>query len=292
MDKNTTFVRCTKGSFEPFTATKTTHKKMLKSTKNILLIAGFLFTLNLPAQEAESTSPVEPEIGVVEHLETYLPKEIEIINDSGDVVKLMSLIDKPTILNFVYYRCPGICSPLMSGLAEVISRSDLELGKDYQILTISFDPTEGIEMAQRKRTNYLNQITREVNTEGWKFFVTDSANAAIATNAVGFKYKKVGNDYLHSATIIVVSPQGMITRYLNGTYFLPFDLKMSIIEASKGQVGTTINKVLQYCYTYDPDGQQYVMNVTRVAGTLILFVALVILAVLLFKPRIPRPENK
>ena len=257
----------------------------------VILILSFSISSFLMEIRAQETPDVpELEIGVVEKLGDYIPEHIEIINEAGERVNLRSLITKPTILNFVYYRCPGICSPLMSGIAEVISRSDLELVDDYQVLTISFDPSEGTELATKKRGNYLSQLTREVNTDGWQFFVADSTNISDATNAVGFKYKKTGNDFLHSATIIVVSPDGMITRYLNGTYFLPFDLKMSILEASRGQISTTINKVLQYCYSYDPEGQRYVMNVTRVAGTLILFLAAVILAVLLIKPRI-RPTT-
>lgn len=263
---------------------------MLRNTTKYLITLALLtlFTGYVFSQDENSD---EPEIGIVEHLGDYIPEDIEIITDSGEVVNLREIIDKPTILNFVYYRCPGICSPLMSGIAEVISKSDLELGRDYQVLTISFDFTEGIELAQRKRTNYLNQITSEVNEEGWQFFIADSADIARATDAVGFKYKKTGNDFLHSASIIVVSPEGKITRYLNGTYFLPFDLKMSIIEASKGKVGTTINKVLQYCYSYDPDGQGYVLNVTRVAGTIILLIAGIILIVLLLKPKNKKTGN-
>lgn len=264
---------------------------MFKSNIKLLSLVLILL-LSLSLVKAQDDNNNEPEIGIVEHLGDYIPEDIMITTDSGETVNLREIIDKPTILNFVYYRCPGICSPLMSGIAEVISKSDLELGEDYQVLTISFDPSEGIELAQRKRTNYLNQVTREVNPEGWKFFIADSANAARATDVVGFKYKKTGNDYLHSASIMIISPEGKITRYLNGTYFLPFDLKMSIIEASEGKVGTTINKVLQYCYSYDPDGQGYVLNVTRVAGTIILFIAGIILIVLLVKPRTKKTENK
>jgi len=244
----------------------------------------------MAAQTAAGAQQEDPEIGVVEHLEDYIPEDIHIIAVNGDTVQLKSLIDKPTILNLVYYRCPGICSPLMNGLAEVIGKSDLVLGKDYQVLTVSFDPTEDTSLAVKKRRNYYTQIGKEVDPEGWKFFVADSANIVNLTESVGFKYKKTGNDYLHSATLIVLSPDGMIARYLHGTYFLPFELKMSVIEAGKGKSGPSINRVLQFCYSYDPEGQAYVFNVTRVAGTLIIFIALVILAFLLAKPRQKRTE--
>ena len=120
---------------------------------------------------------------------------------------------------------------------------------------------------------------------GWLFFTSDSASIIRATNATGFKYKRTGNDFLHAASLTVVSPDGKITRYLNGMYFLPFEWKMAIVEASKGQSGATLNKVLRYCFTYDPVGQTYVMNVTKISGTIILFFAVILLLFLILKPK-------
>ncbi|MFC1731063.1 SCO family protein [candidate division KSB1 bacterium] len=225
------------------------------------------------------------EIGIEEHLNTYIPENIEIVNEEGKTVNLKSLIDKPTILNFVYYRCPGICSPLMSGLAEVIGNSDLILGKDYQVFTISFDHRESTDLAVKKKKNYLNEIGKEVNKNGWLFFTGDSSNLMKATNAAGFKFKRTGNDFLHSASLIMLSPEAKITRYLNGTYFLPFDIKMAVIEANKGKSGPTINKVLQFCYSYDPVGQSYVLNVTKVTGSIILFFAILLFLFLMIRSK-------
>lgn len=227
-----------------------------------------------------------PEIGVIEHLDEYLPDGIRLVGEDSVSVQLTDLIDKPTVLNFVYYRCPGICSPLMEGLAEVMDKSDLKPGIDYQVLTISFDPSETLDLALRKKSNYLNLVNRkEEIAQGWKFFISDSASIATATNAVGFKYKKIGNDFQHAASVMIISPDGKITRYLNGLYFLPFDFKMAIIEANKGQSGPTINKIMQFCYSYDPVGQTYVLNVTKITGTLILFVAMLFFLYLIFKPK-------
>lgn len=229
------------------------------------------------------------EIGVVEHLDEFLPDSISLINEKGEQVWLADIIDKPTVLNFVYYRCPGICSPLMEGVAGVMDRSDLVPGKDYQVLTISFDPSETIDLGIRKKNNYLALMNNEEKIEeaktGWLFFVSDSASIIRATNATGFKYKKAGNDFLHAASLTVVSPEGKITRYLNGIYFLPFEWKMAIVEASKGQSGATLNKVLRFCYSYDPVGQTYVLNVTKVSATIIIFFAIVLLLVLVLKPK-------
>lgn len=255
---------------------------------NLLLI--FLFSFNI-LKGQNVINPVankdDVEIGVVEHLDEFIPENIFLINEKGEKVKLIDVIDKPTIINFVYYRCPGICSPLMEAVASVMDKSDLVPGKDYQVLTISFDPSETIDLGIRKKTNYLNLMNnkKEEAKNGWLFFTSDSASIAIATNATGYKYKRTGNDYLHAASLTVVSNEGKITRYLNGMYFLPFEWKMAIVEASKGQSGPTLNKVLRFCYSYDPVGETYVMNVTKISGVLILFVAFIFLMIMIFKPK-------
>ena len=264
------------------------YKSKTKNLKFSLLLLLCLFFNNVMSQNV--VNPVENsdvEIGVIEHLDTYLPDSILLINEKGEKVFLADVIDKPTIINFVYYRCPGICSPLMEAVAGVMDKSDLVPGKDYQVLTISFDPTETIELGIRKKANYLNLMNSKVEEakQGWLFFTSDSASIARATNATGFRYKRTGNDYLHAASLTVVSNKGKITRYLNGMFFQPFERKMAVVEASKGQSGPTINKVLRYCYSYDPAGQTYVMNITKVSGTLILFFASLLLLVLVLKPK-------
>jgi len=256
-----------------------------------LIIFGLTVSLSAVAQAVMNPAATddEVEIGVVEHLDEYLPDSISLIDEEGKQVWLSDLIDKPTVLNFVYYRCPGICSPLMEAVAGVMDKADIIPGEDYQVLTISFDPGETIDLGIRKKTNYLNLMNNADKVEeaktGWKFFVSDSASIVRVTQATGFKYKKTGNDFTHAASLIIVSPDGKITRYLNGLYFLPFEWKMAIVEASKGQSGPTINKVLRFCYSYDPEGQSYVLNVTKISGTLILFFAVVFLLVLVLKPK-------
>lgn len=260
-----------------------------KILKFNLLLIFVVLNLSLFAQDA--VNPVannnDVEIGVVEHLDEFLPDSISLINEKGEHVWLADVIDKPTVINFVYYRCPGICSPLMEAVAGVMDKSDLVPGVDYQVLTISFDPTETIDLGIRKKSNYLNLMSKKVEEakKGWLFFTSDSASIAKATNATGFKYQRTGNDYLHAASLTLVSKDGKITRYLNGLYFLPFEWKMAIVEASKGQSGPTLNKVLRFCYSYDPIGQTYVMNVTKISGTLILFFAIIFLLVLIFKSK-------
>ena len=240
-----------------------------------------LFLLAFITIHAQSDADVE--IGVIEKLDTYIPMDAMLIDEHGDTVIIGDLIDKPTILNFVYFRCPGICSPLMDGLADAMDGTDLVLGEDYQALTISFDPREGTFLAIKKKNNYLNLMKKKEQAEkGWLFFTSDSTNVSNLTQATGFRYKPTGNDFIHAATLIIVDPNGKITRYMNGIYFLPFELKMSILEAAESKSGPTINRVLQYCYSYDPEGQKYVMNVTKVAGTIIIFMGLILFLVLVF----------
>jgi len=272
-------------------------KKSEAFTKDIQKMTGkkFLFLLSLfvfafamfsAGQNVFDDKTKDPEIGIVEHLDEFLPTDIYVIDENNQRVLLSDLIDKPTIINWVYFRCPGICSPLMEGLAKVMDASDLVAGVDYQVLTISFDPSETIDLGIRKKTNYLNLVDKkEQISKGWHFFVSDSASIVKGTNAVGFKYKRTGQDFAHAASVTVVSPKGKITRYLNGIYFLPFDFKMAIIESSKGMSAPTINKIMQYCFSYDPVGQAYVLNVTKISGTLILFVAVLFFMVLIFKPK-------
>jgi len=248
----------------------------------ILLFCG----INSFGQKAFDDKTKDPEIGIVEHLDSFLPTDIYLIDESNQRVKLTDLIDKPTIINWVYFRCPGICSPLMEGLAKVMDESDMLPGVDYQVLTISFDPRETIDLGIKKKNNYLNLVNKkEAIAKGWHFFVSDSLSIAKGTDATGFKYKRTGMDFTHAASICVVSPKGKITRYLNGIYFLPFDLKMAVVESSKGMSAPTISKIMQYCFSYDPVGQAYVLNVTKISGTLILFFAIVFFLILIFKPK-------
>jgi protein SCO1/2 len=243
-------------------------------TTIILLIT---FDVIIAQQEAEL------EIGIIEKLNQYIPMDAMLVNEHGDTVIIGDLIDKPTILNFVYFRCPGICSPLMDGLSDAMEGTDLVLGRDYQALTISFDARETTDLAIHKKNNYLNLMEKKEEAEkGWLFFTSDSASIARLTGATGFRYKPTGNDFIHAATLIVLTPEGKISRYMNGIYFLPFELKMSIIDAGAGKSGPTINRVLQYCYSLDPEGQHYVLNITKVSATLIIFMALVLFIVLLF----------
>ena len=267
----------------------------MKLTYKLLATAGILLLVVISSSTLSSqNNPVkEPEIGIVEHLDEYLPADLIFTNQDNKEVNLKDLINKPTVISFVYFRCPGICSPLMNGMAEVMDKTpDMVLGRDYQAITISFDATETPDLALKKRANYLSRMKNPGEKDGWIFLTGDSTNIARVTNAIGFHFKKVGADFLHPGCIYVLSPQAKITRYLRGIYFLPLEFKLAIIEASEGKSGSTINKILTFCYNYDPEGQQYVLNVTKVTGTIILFFVILLFISLLIRSRLKKKTIK
>ncbi len=236
----------------------------MKSLKNIILILIFSGIFSGTILYADDTP--KQEVGIDEKLGSAIPLDLSFLDEYGKPVMLRDLITKPTVLTLVYYRCPGICSPLLNGLSQTIDHLDLEPGKDYNIVTISFDPTETYPIASDKKKNYLEAMKKKIPVDSWRFLVGDSTNIAKITDAIGFRYQPQGKDYMHSAVITVLTPNGKIARYLYGVEFLPLDLKMALIEASEGKTGPTINKLLKLCYSYDPEGRKYVLNVTRIAG--------------------------
>jgi len=255
---------------------------MIIRVLGIALFACIIFAA--PAQEKVIDFKT-PQIGIYEHLDTIISNDIYLLNEDSARVQLSSLIDKPTVFCFIYFNCPGLCSPLLGGVADVIDRSDLVLGKDYQVITISMNSDDIPTLGKLKKANYVKTFNNDVDGSKWIWLTGDSLNIAKVTDNFGFKFKREGDDFIHAAAIMVCSPQGKITRYLHGTYFLPFDLKMAIIEASKGHSSPTINKVLEFCFSYDPKGKGYVFNITKISGSIIIGLALLLLLVLIFKKK-------
>ncbi|HRE09623.1 MAG TPA: SCO family protein [Ignavibacteria bacterium] len=225
----------------------------------------FMLMLGI-CRETSIADTTQQQVGVDEKLGETIPLDLSFLDETGKPVTLRSLVNKPTLLTLVYYRCPGICSPLMNGVSEVVDKVDMQPGKDFNIVTISFNPREDYLMAAGKKENYLNNMKKKLPADSWKFLTGDSASIAKITDAVGFRYQQQGEDYIHGAVVTVLSQDGKIARYLYGTEFLPMDIKLAVIEASEGKSTPGINKLLKICYSYDPQGRKYVLNVTRIAG--------------------------
>jgi protein SCO1 len=249
-----------------------------------LLMCAFLVSSTSARQQT-------PKVGIQEKLGQTLPLDVELYDETGQLVQLKSLMNKPTIFTFVYYRCPGICSPLLNELARMVDKMDLELGKDYQILTLSFDHREKPEIAAEKKVNYLDLIGKRTDPKGWRFLTADSMNIQRLTDAAGFYFMRSGNDYVHAGALIVVSPEAKITRYINGIKYLPFDVKMAVYEASAGKVRPTIGTLLTICYSYDPDSHSYTLNIVRISGFVILVLITIFVLVFVAKPKKKQVER-
>jgi len=231
-------------------------------------------------------------IGIVEKLGNQIPADVELYDENGNLQTLGRLIDKPTIIDLVYFRCTALCDPLLNEVVKVVDKMDLEMGKDYQILTVSFDQNEKPETASGKRDNYLGQVKKTVDPNGWRFLTGDSLNIYRLTNSVGFYFQRSGEDWVHPTALIAVSPDRKITRYLYGIYPLPLDVKLAIMEASEGRTGPAIAKVLNICYTYDSEGKHYTFNFVRVAGIVIAGLTMLFVFVFIVKPKKEKKRNK
>jgi protein SCO1/2 len=230
-----------------------------------MLIAGGMDSRALEASPQEA--------GIVEKPGAQVALDSVLKDEDGNDIALRTLTGKPVILTLNYFRCAGICTPLLNGLATTLNEIGLEPGKDFQVVTVSFDPVDTPEVAHQKRINYLKQMTRPFPPSAWRF-LTGSAQATKAvTDSVGFNFKAAGDGYVHAGAIIVLTPAGKVSRYLYGTSFLPADLQMAVQEAKSGSVRPTISRVLSFCYSYDPEGRRYIFSLTRLVGAIILVLA-------------------
>ena len=240
---------------------------MVKRIYKLLFISLLLSSISIFASTDHIT------VGIDEKLGDYLPKDAQFVNSLGDTVLLGDLLKKPTLLSIVYYECPGICAPLLAELGWLLGKIELKPVEDFQIITISMDHTETHEIAHRWKQNYFDGMKKKADKNAWTFLTGDSVNVNNVTNALGFYFKKEGKDFTHPGAIMAISPEGKISRYLLGVQFNPFDVKMALLDAESGKTNPTVAKVLKFCFSYDPDGRRYSLNVTRISGV-IVFISL------------------
>jgi len=252
--------------------------------KNIKLI--FIIVM-VAAYNYFSIAEEKEKIGIFEKTGDYANLNLVFIDEMGQKVLLRNLVKKPTIILLVYYKCPGICNPLLGSVGEVIDNLDLKAGKDFNIISISFDEKDDYKIAAEKKKNYLAMLKRSISEGSWKFLTGDRDSIMKFTESVGFYFKREGKDFIHPTGLIILSPDGKITRYLFGISFLPFDLKMALIEASEGKVGSPVNRVLRFCFSYEPKGRKYAFNFLRIFG-----IGMVLIAVSLFIFLISKSNDK
>lgn len=256
----------------------------MNSIRKISLIHFIIIICLVFSTKTGAQRPIE--VGIDEKLGSYLPLDLSFTNSEGEKVILKDIIDKPVLLALVYYECPGICSPLLNELTWTIDKIQLEPGADFKIISLSFDNRETPEIAAKWKKNYLHTLKRPFDPADWIFLTGDSVNIHKLTDAAGYYFKKSSDDqFIHAGAVLTIAPDGKISRYLFGTSFNPFDVKMALIDAKAGKTNPTVSKFLQFCFSYDPEGRQYTLNVTRIIGSVMLLGVGIFLIVLLKKKK-------
>lgn len=212
-----------------------------------------------------------------QRLNEQLPLDLVFRDETGREVKLAEYFNhgRPVILSLVFYECPMLCNQVLNGLVSSIKTLSFTAGKEFDVLTVSFDPREGPELARAKRDSYIMRYQRPGAENGWHFLVGSQESITALTKAVGFNYTydNATNQFAHASGIIVLTPQGKLSRYFYGIDYAPRDLRFGLIEASEGRIGSPVDQLLLYCYHYDPATGKYgpvVMNVMRLGGIISL----------------------
>jgi len=240
------------------------------------------------------------QLGLNEKLGNMVPLDLTFIDEKGERVTLKKLMDgKPTMISLNYFRCAGICTPQLNDMAKMLGRLDLSENTDYKVLTIGFAEDESYELAAAKRKTMLHSIQRDFVQDAWHFVIGENNSSGILADKVGFQYQKTVSpagvvDYVHPGVLIMLSPEGKITRYLNGIEQLPFDVKMAILEAGEGKVGPTIAKSLLYCFAYDPKAKTYIFKWEKIAGVVmtLIMIGFFIYLIKTSRREEDKPQNK
>ncbi len=235
------------------------------------------------AEKVEGALPnrLEGRTGIDEQLGRRLSQDLAFVDESGQSVELASLLDndKPVVVAFVYHNCPMLCSLVLDGVVDAIGASDLVVGRDYDVLAVSFDPNDTPARADSVKTRYLRSLGPEAS-DGLHFWTVtpeteENVESLARQTGFGYAYDPVTGEYGHSAALVFLSPEGVVTRYLYGVIHEPRNFRLALVEAGQGTVGTTIDRFLMTCYQYDPDARGYAFYAPlalKLSGVLLLLV--------------------
>jgi protein SCO1/2 len=210
-------------------------------------------------------------VGIAQRLNQQLPLNLTFTDDAGKQVQLASYFGKrPAILALVYYQCPMLCSEELNGLTGALQMVSFVPGKDFDVIVVSIDPSEGTDLAAAKKRSYLKRYGHPETASGWHFMTGTQANIDALTKAVGFGYVKIpGPDgrltqFAHASSIQIVTPEGKLAQYYMGVEFSPKDMRLGLVEASANRIGSPVDNILTYCYHYDPQTNKHSLIVARV----------------------------
>jgi protein SCO1/2 len=271
------------------------HTRVLLSL--ILLTAsafGQAMSKGIMSPPSNVRPPYLQNVGIEQHLDGQVPSDLTFVDDAGRPVKLGDYFGKkPLILNLVYYDCTMLCGEALAGLTGAMKMVKFTAGDEFDVITVSFNPRETPAIAAAKKQDYLKRYGRPGAASGWHFLTGPAESIDALTKAVGFQYQYDAqrNQYAHATAIMVLTPQGRISRYFYGVDFPPKDLRLGLVEASQGKIGNAVDQVLLYCYHYDPETGKYgamVSNILRLgAGITILLLGGLLLILFRLEKAVP-----
>ncbi len=230
-------------------------------------------------------------VGVDQKLNEQLPLDLIFRDETGREVRLGEYFNhgRPVILSFVYYECPMLCNQVLNGLAGSLKTLSFDVGKEFEVVTVSFDARETPQLAAAKKESYMARYNRAGAANGWHFLTGDQKSIDALTAAAGFRYAwdEKGNQFAHASAIMMTTPEGKMARYFYGIEYAPKELRLSIVEASANKIGSPVDQLLLYCFHYDPTSGKYglaIMNIVKLAGG-ITVIGIVLLLFLLNRQR-------
>jgi len=207
------------------------------------------------------------DVGLDQNLNRQIPLNLAFRDERGQTVELGQFFGrKPVILTLVYYQCPMLCTEVLNGLVRTMRQTPLELGRDFTVVTLSIDPKEGPELAAIKHKVYTDLYNRPNDSSGWHFLTGDEPEIRKLADAVGFRYAydPKSGQFAHASGIMLLTPEGKLSRYFYGIEYPERDLRLGLVEASQEKIGTPVDRILLYCFHYDPSTGKYGLLISRV----------------------------
>ncbi|HEX2836126.1 MAG TPA: SCO family protein [Thermoanaerobaculia bacterium] len=229
-----------------------------------LVLAAMLLTMPLLAQTSSNAPELPGQVSIAQKLNTKIPLDLMFRDEQGRVVRLQEFFNngRPVLLNFVYYRCPMLCPMVLEGTTESLTHLKFDIGKQFDVVTISIDPRDQAKSAAEMKDKYIRRYGRLDSAPNWHFLTGHETAIKTLTQAVGFQYAYDSrtDQFAHGAALLVLTPDGRTSRYFYGFEYKPRDLRLAIVEASEGKIGTAADQLLLLCFHYDPATGKYSRN--------------------------------
>lgn len=258
---------------------------------SFIILFSLILSINASAQVL-NTPPELRDVGITEKLGDRIPGDITFFNENGEEVTISDFLSagKPLIITPIYFECPMLCNLILNGVTYGLRDLNWQIGDQFEVLTFSIDPDETPELASQNKESYLRLLGKPEAADGWHFLTATQENVDRMADAIGFNFKwsDEAQEFLHGSAIMFVSPDGTITRYLYGIDYTELALRNALFDAANGRIGSTLERVMLFCYTFDPNSRSYVpnaMNIMKVGGLLTMSFLGIFLGLLWFRKK-------